>query len=130
MRSRVQEPETFFLRKVVDLFLVDKIKSTDIQQSLNIEPLLLHIERSRVCWYGHVTRMSHKRTAKQLMDALPSSKRLRGRLRTRWRDYAKDRAWSRLGISTAELRYLQKMGMLVDPNLSCCLGNPKRTSGQ
>ena len=130
MRSRVQAPEMFFLRKVMGSFLVDKVKSTDIQQSLNIEPLLLCIERSRLRWYGHVTRMSHERIAKQQIDAFPSGKRLRGRPRTRWRDYAKDLAWSRLEIPTAELRYLQKIGMLVDPNLSCCPGNPKRTSGQ
>ena len=92
-----------FLRKVRGLSLLDKIKTTDIRQSLNIEPLVLRIERSQSRWYGHVTRMSHERTAKQLMNALPSGKKPRGRLRTRWRNYVEDLAWSRLGIPPAEL---------------------------
>ena len=78
VRSRVQAVNMSFLRKVRGLFLLDKVKSTDIRQSLNIEPLLLCIEQSRLRWYDHVTRMSHERTAKQLMDALPSGKRPRG----------------------------------------------------
>ena len=62
--------------KVRGISLLDKVKSTDIRQSLNIEPLLLRIERSQLPWYGHVTRMSHEQTAKQLMDALPNGKKI------------------------------------------------------
>ena len=68
MRSRVQAADMGFLPKVRDLSALDKVKSTDICQSLNIEPLLLRIERSQLRWYGHVTRMSHKQTAKQEDD--------------------------------------------------------------
>ena len=78
MRSRVQAAEIGFLPKVRGLFSHVKIKSTDTHQSLNIELLLLRIERSLLRWYGHVTQMFHKETAKQLMDALPSNKRLEG----------------------------------------------------
>ena len=74
VRSRVQAAEMGFLRKARGLSLLDKVKSIDIRQSLNIEPLLLRIERSQLLWYGHVTRMFHERKAKQLMDALPSGK--------------------------------------------------------
>ena len=92
-----------FLQKLSGLSLLDKVKSTDIRKSLNIEPLLPRIERSQLHWYGHVTRMSHERTAKQPMDAFPSGKRSSGRPRTRWRNYVKDLAWSRLGIPPAKL---------------------------
>ena len=54
-------------------------------------------------WYGHVSRMFHEQTAKQLMEALPSSKRLRGQLRSRARNYVEDLAWLRIGMSPAEL---------------------------
>ena len=47
--------------------------------------------------------MSHERTAKQLMDALPSGKRPGGRPRTRWRNYVEGLTWSRLGIPPAKL---------------------------
>ena len=98
VRFRVQAAELGLLRKVRSLFLFDKVKSTDICQSFNIEPLLLRIERSQLLWYVHVTRMSHKRTAKQLINALPRGKRVRGRPRTRWRSYVEELAWSRLEI--------------------------------
>ena len=80
-----------------------ELKDTEICQSLNIERLLLRIERSQLRWYGHVTHMSHERTAKQLIDALPRDQRSRGRLRARWRNYVKDLAWSRFEILPAEL---------------------------
>ena len=83
------------------LSLLDKVKTTDICQSLNIEPL--RIEQSQLHWYGHVTQMSHERTAKQLIDALSSGKSPRGRPRTRWRNYVRNLAWSRLGIPPAKL---------------------------
>ena len=47
--------------------------------------------------------MSHKQTAKQLRDALPSGKRPREQPRTRWRNYVEDLACSRLGILPAKL---------------------------
>ena len=90
VRSRVQAAEMGFLRKVSGLSLLDKVKSTDICQSLDIEPLLLRIEQSQLRWYGYVTRMSHEQTAKQLINVLSSGKRPRGRPRTRWRNYVED----------------------------------------
>ena len=104
--SEIPHKKSTELQKVGGLSLLEKVKSTsvlNICQSLNIEPLLPRIEQSQLRWYGHVTRMSHKRTAKQLMDALPSGKRPRWWPRTRWRNYVKDLAWSCLGIPPTEL---------------------------
>ena len=104
MRSRAQAAKIGFLQKVGGLSLLYKVKSTDIRQSLNIEPLqLLRIERSQLHWYNHVTRMSHNRTAKQLMDALPSGKRPRRRPITRWRNYIEDLPNHVLRIPSAKL---------------------------
>ena len=103
VRSQIQVVEMGFLQKVRGLFILEKVKSIDIRQSLIIEPLLLRIERLQLHWYGHVTRMSHEQTAKQLMDALPSGKRGGGRPRTRWRNYVENLAWSRLRIPPVEL---------------------------
>ena len=47
--------------------------------------------------------MSYKQTAKQLIDTLPSGKKPRRQLRTRWRNYVEDLAWSRFGVSLTEL---------------------------
>ena len=51
VRFRVQAAEMDFLLKVRSLSLLDKVKSTDIRQSLNIVPLLLRIEQSQLHWY-------------------------------------------------------------------------------
>ena len=64
VRSRVQATEMGFLRRISGLTLSDKVKSADIHESLNFEALLLRLERSQLRWYGHVTRMSQERTAK------------------------------------------------------------------
>ena len=93
VRFRVQTAEMGFLRNVGGTSLLYKVKSSDIRQFLNIEPLLPRIEQLQLRWYGHVTRMSHERKAKQLMNALPSGKRPRGRPRTRWWNYVEDLTW-------------------------------------
>ena len=80
VRSRVQAAEIDFLRKVRGLSLLEKLKRTDIRQSLNIEPLLLCMKRLQLRWFGHVTRMFHGRAGKPLMDALPSGEMPRGYL--------------------------------------------------
>ena len=64
VRSRVQAAEMGFLRRISVLTLLDKVKSADIRESLNIESLLFRLERSQLRWYGHVARMSQKKTAK------------------------------------------------------------------
>ena len=55
VRSRVQADEMGFLQRISGLILLDKVKSADIHESLNIESLLLPLERSQLRWYGHVT---------------------------------------------------------------------------
>ena len=67
VRSRVQAAEMGFLRRISGLTLLDIVKSADIRESVNIESLLLRLERSYLRWYGHVTRMSQERTAKKLL---------------------------------------------------------------
>ena len=106
VRSRVQAAEMGFLRRISGLTLLDKVKSADIRESLNIEALLLRPERSQLRWYGHVTRMSQERTAKKLLCSTPIGRRPRGRPRTRWRDYVEDLSRSRLGIPGEHLSFI------------------------
>ena len=106
VRSRVQAAEMRFLRRISALTLLHKVKSADIRESLNIESLLLRLERSQLRWYGHVTRMSQKRTVKKLLCSTPIGRRPRGRPRTRWRDYVEDLSWSRLGILAEHLSFV------------------------
>ena len=129
VRSQVQADEMGFLWRISGLTLQDKVKSADIRESLNIESLLLRLERSQMRWYGHVTQMSQKRTAKKLLCSTPIDRKPRGRPRTRLRDYVEDLSWSRLGIPAEHLPLLQRIEMLGGSNLSCCPRDPPRISG-
>ena len=69
MRSQVQASEMRFLRRIEGVTLLNKVRSSEIRKSLNIEPLLLRIERSQFRWFGHVSRMPQERLPKQALHA-------------------------------------------------------------
>ncbi|CAF3797303.1 unnamed protein product [Rotaria sp. Silwood1] len=81
-RSRIQSAEMRFLRRVARVTLRDKTRSSSIHESLQIEPLLLHIERSQLRWLGHVLRMPQNRLPYQIFQAMSTGKRPIGRPRT------------------------------------------------
>ena len=41
-----------FLRRVSGLSLRDRVRSSDIQEELRVEPLLLHVQRSQLRWFN------------------------------------------------------------------------------
>ena len=65
VRPQEQACEMRFLRKIKRLTLFNKVRSFEFQKSLNIEPLLLRIERSQFKRFGHVSRMPHEQPLKQ-----------------------------------------------------------------
>ena len=71
INEKVRSAEMGFLRRISGLILLDQVKSADIRESLNIESLLLRLERSQLRWHGHVTRMSQERTTKKLLCSTP-----------------------------------------------------------
>ena len=75
MRSQVQASEMRFLRRVEGVTLFNKVRSSEIQKSPNIEPLLLRIEKSQLRWFGHVSRMPQKRLPKQASLAKANGRR-------------------------------------------------------
>ena len=58
-----------FLRKIQGVTTFNKVRSSEIRKALNIEPLLLRIERSQLRWFGHVHRMPQERLPKQALLA-------------------------------------------------------------
>ena len=129
VRSRVQAAEMGFLRRISGLTLLDDVKSADIRESLNIESLLLRLERSQLRWYGHVTRMSQEKTAKncsvqhRLVEGLEAVPELVGEITLK----------ILVGLALASQQsicpLLQRIEMLGDSNLSCCPRDPPRISG-
>ncbi|KAL7836057.1 hypothetical protein SRHO_G00284040 [Serrasalmus rhombeus] len=102
-RSRIQAAEMSFLRRVAGLSLRDRVRSSVIREGLGVEPLLLHVERSQLRWFGHLVRMPPGRLPWEVSQASPLGRRPRGRPRTRWRDYIAQLAWEHLGIPPREL---------------------------
>ena len=83
VRSQVRASEMRFLRRIEGVTLFNKVRSSEIRKSLNIEPLLLRIERSQLRWFGHVSRMPQERLPKQALHAEANGRRPVGRPRTR-----------------------------------------------
>ena len=103
MRSQVQASEMRFLRRIEGVALFNKVRSFEIRKSLNIEPLLLRIERSQRRWFGHVSRMPQESLPKQALLAKANGRRPVGRRRTRWTDYIEDLGWNRLGLRPSKM---------------------------
>ncbi|CAF3333272.1 unnamed protein product [Rotaria sp. Silwood2] len=108
LRSRIQSAEMRFLRRVAGLTLRDKIRSSDIRESLQIEPLLLHIERSQLRWLGHIIRMPHNRLPYQIFNVTLSGKRPIGRPRTSWRKYIEKLCLERLNLQWLKVQQVAK----------------------
>ena len=74
MRSQVQASEMRFLRRIEGVTLFNQVRSSEIQKSLNIDPLLLRIGRSQLRWFSHVSRMPQERLPKQALLAKANGK--------------------------------------------------------
>ena len=83
VRSQEQASEMRFLRRTEEVTLFYKVCSSEIRKSLNIEPLLLRIERSQLRWLGHASIMPQERLPKQVLLAKANRRRPVGRPRTR-----------------------------------------------
>ena len=120
-QQRTFKLEAILIMSVVMMF--DKVRNTVIRKSLNIESLLIRIERFQLRWYGHVSRMPQQtseclnKLPKQTLYAEVSGKRPVGRPRTRWLGYIKDLGWwnrLRLGPNESSLcRWIERSGGLI-----------------
>ena len=103
MRSQVQASEMRFLRRIEGVTLFSKERSSEIRKSLNIEPLLLQIERYQLRWFGHVSRMPQERLPKQALLAKANGRRPVEQPKTRCTDYIENLGWNRLGLRPSEM---------------------------
>ena len=129
MRSQVQASEMRFLRKIEGVTLFNKVRSSEIRKFLNIEPLLVQIERSQLRWFGHVSRMPQERLPKQGLLAKANGRRPVGRPRTRSTDYIEDLGWNRLGLRPSEMMEVMEDREVWRLNLELLPPLPSRKSG-
>ena len=129
MRSQVQASEMRFLRRIEGLTLCNKMRSSEIRISLNIEPLLLRFERSQLRWFGHVSRMPQERLPKQALHAKANGRRPVGQPRTRWTDYIEDLGWNRLGLRPSKMMEVMEDREVWRLNLELLPRNPHGKAG-
>ena len=98
VRTQVQASKMSFLRRIERDTLFNKVCSSEIRKSLNLEQLLLRIGRSQLRWFGHVSRTPQEKFPKQALHAKANGRRPVGRPRTRWTNYIKDLGWNCLGL--------------------------------
>ena len=130
VKLQVQASEMRFLQKIKGVKLFNKVRSSEIRKSLNIEPLLLQIERSQLRWFGHVSRMPQKRFPKQALLAKANGRRPVGRLRTRLTDYIEDLGWNRLGLYPSEMMEVKEDREVWWLNVELLPPQTSRKSGQ
>ena len=129
MRSQVQASEMRFLRSIEGVTLFNKVRSSEIRKSLNIEPLLLRIERSQLRWFGHVSKMPQERLPKQALHAKANGRRPVGRPRTRWTDHIEDLGWNRSGLRPSEMMEVMEDREVWRLNLELLPPQPSQKSG-
>ena len=102
-RSQVQAYEMRFLLRIKGVTQFNKMGSSEIQNPLNIKPLLPWIEQSQLGWFGHVSKMPQERLSKQALLAKANGRKPVGRPRTRWTNCIEDLGWNRLGLHWSEM---------------------------
>ncbi|KAK5649468.1 hypothetical protein RI129_000497 [Pyrocoelia pectoralis] len=85
-KSKVLVMEMKYLRAVIGITRRDKIANKMVRDTLNVEPIIKHIESQQVKWFGHLTRMGNERQVKRVWQARPQKIKTRGRPRKTWND--------------------------------------------
>jgi len=107
IRSQVQAFEMRFLQRIEGVMLFNKVRSSEILKSLNIEPLLLRIERSQLTLLAKV-----------------KGKRPVGRPQIRWENSLRILDEIGRGFSHEKCWKWWRTVMCGDSILSCCTCNP------
>ena len=78
------------LRRAANLTIRDRVRNDTIRQIVGTTPCATYIERQKIKWFGHVTRMQHHQLPAQALYQRSSGARARGRPRRKWIDDIKD----------------------------------------
>ena len=82
--SRIQACEMKFQRSRLGITRRDRVRNETVREMVKEKPLQETIEKSRMCWYGHVKRMQDDRIPRRTHEMEMEGKRPRGRPRDRW----------------------------------------------
>jgi len=82
--TRLEAAEMRFLRSVTGYTRLDKIRSEDIRQELEISGIQDVRLKYKQNWNNHLERMDNSRLPKHALNYKPRGRRDRGRPRKRW----------------------------------------------
>ena len=63
--SKVRASEMKFLRSILRKTRKDRVRNVDVWKEIRVERLNDRIEKSRLKWFGHVTRIEDKSMRKK-----------------------------------------------------------------
>lgn len=130
VRSRIQAAEMRYLRKILGINRLDKVKNSVIREKLGLEPLILKIEKSQLRWAGHVFRMGNDRKVREIFVAEPTEESRRpGRPRKTWRKQFKE-ILERLELSETEAIEMSKDRLKWKRKVESLRPRPERKSGR
>ena len=66
--SNREAAERRVLRLIKGVTRRDRTRNAQIREELNVIPLLDDIDRNKICWYGHLKRMSEEKKPKQFHE--------------------------------------------------------------
>ena len=99
------------LRKTLGITRRDRWRNEDVRTNVGIEPCLQYIDKQRIKWFGHLSRMTPNQPASRAYNTRYSGYKRKGRPRKRWIDGVKE-TLKRNNISVqtaAELAYHRKL---------------------
>jgi hypothetical protein len=88
-KSLIQGAEMKFVRSMLGVTKMDKIKSKELRKKINIESLNYKLGKDRLKWYGKLKKMDNERIPKKIFDTEYEKRRV-GRPRKRWIEQIKD----------------------------------------
>lgn len=84
MKSSIQATEMKYLRRVMGITRMDRVRNQDIQDELKVDSVLKEIEKNQLKWFGHLCRMGDEAQVKCIWEAKVTPRRQRGRPRQTW----------------------------------------------
>jgi hypothetical protein len=74
------------LRRIINKTKWDRMRNDRIRESCEIQNITSWMQRRRIEWSEHISRMADDRLVRKVCDGIPEGKRSRGRPVKRWRD--------------------------------------------
>lgn len=101
-KNKLEAVEMRVLRIIKGVTLRDRLRSREIREDLNIEPIIEYAERNQLRWYGHLKRMDEGERLRRMLEWRPEGRRRAGRPRKRWMEAVSEAIESR-GRTLAEV---------------------------